>query len=95
MVTRWEYCMLSNPTSATASVNFTHTQRDTLVQDFTAHLGMGLFADSTTGYLHLNLAATNLMTVAGWLGNEGWELVSHTVLPGSVQYFAFKREYQR
>jgi len=87
--------MLSNPASGTGSVNFTHSQRETLVKDFTAHLGQGLFADSTTGYLHLNMGVTNLMTVAGWLGNEGWELVSHTVLPGNFQYFTFKREYQR
>ena len=87
--------MMSNPAGGTASVHFTHTQRATLVQDFTAHLGQGLYADSTTGYLHLNVAATNLMTVAGWLGNEGWELVSHSVLSDNYQYFAFKREYRR
>ena len=50
---------------------------------------------SNHGFLHLNLNHTQPVYVAGMLGNEGWEMVSHAVLTGGHEYWTFKREQQR
>jgi hypothetical protein len=91
-MTRWEYCQISNPGSGTDAVVFSRPQRSTIVADFSALLGRGLKAErSNPGFLHLNLSHTNTVLVAGLLGNEGWEVVSHAVLTGGHEYWSFKR----
>ena len=88
----WEYCQIANPGSGTDSVQFSHTQSATLVQEVSKALGRGLKAErSGPGFLHLNLSHTNTVAVAGLLGMRGWELVSHAVLTGGHEYWTFKR----
>lgn len=78
---RWEYAELSNPASGSDGVIFSHPQRATIVDEFKATLGKGLKAENShTRWLHVNLGHTNV--VAGMLGYEGWELVSHSTLTG-------------
>jgi hypothetical protein len=92
-VTHWEYCQISNPASGTDAVTFSHPQRETIVQDFSTALGRGLKADqSNTGFLHLNLNHTNVVRVAGLLGEQGWDLATHSTLTGGHEYWTFKRE---
>ena len=55
-------------------------------------LQRGLHArDSRDEFLHLNLNHMNSVTVAGFLGQHGWDLVSHAVLTGGHEYWTFKR----
>jgi len=90
---RWEFAMISNPSSGTDGVRFSMEQRPTLVQEFAAALGRGLKAEnSKRDFLHLNLSHTNVVRVAGLLGQEGWELVSHAALTGGHEYLTFKRQ---
>jgi hypothetical protein len=94
-VANWEYCILSNPASGTDAVTFSHRQREGLVSEFSGRLGKGLKAEnSNNGYLHINLNHAQPVSVAGILGNEEWELVSHAVLTGGHEYWTFKREYK-
>jgi len=92
-MSRWEYAEISNPSSGTDAVHFSHPQRQTVVNDFKAILGRGLKeGQSNIHWLHLNLGHTNVLYVAGLLGNEGWELVSQSTLTGGHEYLMFKRE---
>jgi hypothetical protein len=90
---RLEYCMISNPDSGTDGVRFSQPQRSSLVSEFSSALGRGLKAEnSNTSFLHLNLNHTNTVAVAGLLGQDGWELVTHAVLTGGHEYLTFRRE---
>jgi hypothetical protein len=91
---QWEYAELSNPASGSDGVIFSHPQRRLIVDEFKGFLAKGLKAENSTNrWLHLNLGHTNVVFVAGLLGNEGWELVSHSTLTGGHEYFMFKREW--
>jgi hypothetical protein len=93
VMTRWEYCQLSNPDSGTDAVVFSHGQGTTIVQEFSEALGKGLKAEhSGPAFLHLNLNHTNTTRVAGLLGERGWDLVAHATLTGGHEYWTFKRE---
>lgn len=90
---KWEYAEISNPASGTDSVTFSHPQRGSLVNDYKALLQRGLKeGQSNNRFLHLNLSHTNTITVAGMLGDEGWEMVSQAALTGGHEYLVFKRE---
>jgi hypothetical protein len=92
---RWEYAELSNPAGGTDSVAFSHPQRPSLVDDYKAILQRGLKAENSNNrFLHLNLGHTSTITVAGLLGNEGWELVGQAALTGGHEYLMFKRELE-
>ena len=89
---RWEYCLISNPSSGTDAVRFSRDQSSTIVQEFSAKLAKGLKAEhSNRAFLHLNLGHTNTVVVSGLLGERGWELVTHAVLTGGHEYLTFKR----
>lgn len=89
--TRWEYCQISNPASGTDAVRFSQTQPG-IVQEASGALGRGLKAEySKPHFLHLNLNHISTVTVAGFLGDRGWELVSHAVLTGAHEYWTFRR----
>src|SRR5689334_21872245 len=88
---RWEYCTVADAHSGTDAVLFSRAQRPTLVADYSKRLARGLKAEfSNPGFLHLNMGHTNVVVVAGLLGEEGCELVSHAVLTGGHQYLTFK-----
>lgn len=90
---KWEYAMLSNPSDGSDGVKFSDPQRETLVDDFKGWLAKGLKAENSNNrWLHVNLTHTNVVHIAGLLGHEGWELVSHSTLTGGHEYFVFKRE---
>ncbi len=85
--------MIINPASGTDGVRFSYPQHDNIVKEFSAALGRGLKAEhSNPSFLHLNLGNTTTTFVAGVLGAQGWELVTHSVLTGGHEYFAFKRQ---
>ena len=85
--------MLSNPSSGSDGVKFSHPQRATLVDDFKGMLAKGLKAENSNNrWLHVNLGHVGVVHIAGLLGPEGWELVSHSTLTGGHEYFMFKRE---
>jgi hypothetical protein len=89
---QWECCQISNPQSGTDAVIFSKAQHPSIVQEYAAVLGRGLKAEqSTAQFLHLNLNYANTVMVAGMLGHQGWELVSHSVLTGGNDYWTFKR----
>ena len=88
---RMEFCQIANPDSGTDGVYFSHNQTD-IVQAASAYLGKGLKAEhSNDGFLHLNLNNTRAVIVAGFLGRQGWDLVSHACLTGGHEYWTFKR----
>src|SRR5574338_487247 len=89
----WEFCQLSNPGSGTDSVQFSHQQGATMVDEASKYLGRGLKAKfSNASFLHLNLNRTSAVIVAGMLGGWGWELVTHSTLTGGHEYWTFRRE---
>jgi hypothetical protein len=91
-VQRWEYAMISNPSSGADGILFSRHQDQSILGEFSAALGRGMKpSSSNTGYIHLNLNHTNTTFVAGLLGERGWELVSHAVLTGGHEYWTFKR----
>ena len=89
---RWEYCQIRNPASGDDAVLFSHQQSQDLVPEFSAALQKGLKAErSTRQFFHLNLNHTNAVSVAGLLGEYGWEIVNHSVLTGGHEYYTFRR----
>lgn len=91
-MTRWEFCQLRNPDRGTDGVYFSHRQHDGFVEAASARLGRGLKAERSDGsFLHLNLNNYSAVGVAGFLGEQGWELVSHAVLTGGHEYWTFRR----
>jgi hypothetical protein len=94
IVAQWEYCQISNPQSGTDAVVFSRPQ-PRIVEQYSTALGRGLKAEhSGPQFLHLNLNHVNAVSVAGTLGFQGWELVSHAVLTGGHEYWTFKRLLQ-
>ena len=89
---QWEYCQLVNPDKGTDGVYFSRKQPVEFLRAARERLQRGLHArDSRAEFLHLNPNAMNSVTVAGFLGQHGWDLVSHAVLTGGHEYWTFKR----
>ena len=89
----WEYARLSNPESRTDSVQFSHPQRPSIVDDWKRLLDRGLKEhQSNNRWLHVNLNHTNVMAISGILGDEGWELVTYATMSGGHEFFVFQRE---
>ena len=66
--------------------------RSRLKCELVAYLGRGLKAEhSNAAFLHVNLNNVLAVVVAGFLGQHGWDLVSHAVLTGGHEYWTFKR----